>query len=58
MNRLLHGSPDADLQNEATLGKPQHREGGELIRFDRVITNPPFSQNYSREGIEFPERFR
>jgi hypothetical protein len=58
MNMLLHGIPDADLQNEDTLGKPQHREGGELMRFDRVITNPPFSQNYSRDGIEFPERFR
>ena len=58
MNMLLHGIPDADLQNEDTLGKPQHRESGELMRFDRVITNPPFSQNYSREGMEFPERFR
>jgi type I restriction enzyme M protein len=28
------------------------------MRFDRVITNPPFSQNYSQEGIPFPERFR
>jgi type I restriction enzyme M protein len=58
MNMLLHGIPDADLQNEDTLGKPQHREGGELMRFDRVITNPPFSQNYSRDGMDFPERFR
>jgi type I restriction enzyme M protein len=58
MNMLLHGIPDADLQNEDTIGHPQHREGGELMRFDRVLTNPPFSQNYSREGMEFPERFR
>jgi type I restriction enzyme M protein len=58
MNMLLHGIPDADLQNEDTLGKPQHREGGELMRFDRVITNPPFSQNYARHGMDFPERFR
>jgi type I restriction enzyme M protein len=57
MNMLLHGIPDADLQNEDTLGKPAHREGGELMRFDRVITNPPFSQNYSRDGMDFPERF-
>ena len=28
------------------------------MRFDRVITNPPFSQNYSDEGMKFPERFR
>jgi type I restriction enzyme M protein len=58
MNMLLHGIPDADLQNEDTLGKPQHRESGELMRFDRVITNPPFSQNYTRDGMDFPERFR
>ena len=58
MNMLLHGIADADLQNEDTIGHPMHREGGELLRFDRVLTNPPFSQNYSREGMEFPERFR
>jgi type I restriction enzyme M protein len=28
------------------------------MRFDRVITNPPFSQNYERAGMHFPERFR
>ena len=58
MNMLLHGIPDADLRNEDTLTSPEHREGGELMRFDRVITNPPFSQNYTRDGIPFPERFR
>jgi len=58
MNMLLHGIADADLRNEDTLASPEHREGGELMRFDRVITNPPFSQNYTRDGIPFPERFR
>jgi type I restriction enzyme M protein len=58
MNLLLHGIPDADVRNEDTLASPEHTEGGELMRFDRVITNPPFSQNYTREGIPFPERFR
>jgi len=58
MNMLLHGIPDADLQNEDTIGHPMHRDGGELMRFDRVLTNPPFSQNYARDGMEFPERFR
>jgi type I restriction enzyme M protein len=58
MNLLLHGIADADLRNEDTLSSPEHLEGGELMRFDRVITNPPFSQNYSRDGIPFPERFR
>lgn len=60
MNMLLHGIPDADLRNndDGTLEDPAHISGGELQRFDRVITNPPFSMNYSAEGIPFPERFR
>jgi len=58
MNMLLHGIPDADIRNEDTLAAPQHTEGGELMRFDRVITNPPFSQNYAKKDIQFPERFR
>jgi type I restriction enzyme M protein len=58
MNMLLHGIADADIRNEDTLARPEHLESGELMRFDRVITNPPFSQNYSRDAIPFPERFR
>jgi type I restriction enzyme M protein len=58
MNMLLHGIADADIRNDDTLASPEHLEAGELMRFDRVITNPPFSQNYSRDGIPFPERFR
>jgi type I restriction enzyme M protein len=58
MNMLLHGIPDADLRNGDTLAEPLHLEGGELMRFDRVITNPPFSQNYTRDGMPFQERFR
>src|SRR5664279_1943277 len=60
MNMLLHGIPDADLRNndDGTLEDPAHVSGGELQRFDRVITNPPFSMNYSAAGIPFPERFR
>jgi type I restriction enzyme M protein len=58
MNMLLHGIPDADIQNEDTLAVPLHTEGGELMRFDRVISNPPFSQNYSRTGMKFAERFQ
>lgn len=57
MNMILHGIADADMRNGDTLAEPLHVEGGELMRFDRVITNPPFSQNYTRDGILFPERF-
>ncbi len=68
MNMLLHGISTADLQNEDTLEKPQHVEGGELMHFDRVLTNPPFSINWGNteknsDGTpawapRFPERFR
>ena len=30
---------------------------GHLIQFDRVIANPPFSQNYNRSALQRPERF-
>jgi type I restriction enzyme M protein len=58
LNMLLHGVPGADIRLEDTLLHPQHREAGELERFDRVIANPPFSQNYTRSNMEYPERFR
>lgn len=58
MNLLLHGIPDADIRNGDTLADPKHIVDGMLQRFDRVIANPPFSQNYSRKGIQFGDRFR
>ena len=58
MNMLLHGIRDADLLNNDTLTDPEHVSGGELVRFDRVITNPPFSQNYDKASLAHTERFR
>ena len=58
MNMLLHGIRDADLRNNDTLASPEHVSGGELMRFDRVITNPPFSQNYDKTSLAHTERFR
>lgn len=56
MNMLLHGINSADLRNDDTLTDPQHVEGGELMRFDRILTNPPFSIGYT-PSQHFPERF-
>lgn len=56
MNMLLHGIGSADLRNDDTLTDPQHVEGGELTRFDRILTNPPFSIGYT-PSQQFPERF-
>ncbi len=58
MNMLLHGIRDADLRNNDTLADPEHVKDGELIRFDRVITNPPFSQSYDKASLTHTERFR
>jgi type I restriction enzyme M protein len=58
MNMLLHGIATADVRNGDTLADPMHKEGGELMRFDRVLSNPPFSQNYTANNIPSPERFR
>jgi type I restriction enzyme M protein len=58
MNMLLHGITDSLLYNEDTLERPKHVSGGELQRFDRVITNPPFSMNYNKDSLPFAtERF-
>ncbi len=58
MNMLLHGIEHADIRQEDTLRRPQHRaENGELARYDRVLANPPFSQNYIKKDIDYPGRF-
>jgi len=58
MNMLLHGIEHADIRQEDTLRRPQHRaESGELARYDRVLANPPFSQNYIKKDIDYPGRF-
>lgn len=43
MNMFLHGVFSADIRKGDTLREPQHSKGGELMSFDRVIANPPFS---------------
>jgi len=58
MNMILHSIGGADIRNEDTLQSPQHlNDDGELRAFDRVIANPPFSQNYSRTNMMLQERF-
>ncbi|MBL7770132.1 MAG: SAM-dependent DNA methyltransferase [Flavipsychrobacter sp.] len=46
MNMILHNHLDASLEKGDTLVYPKHKdEKGELLLFDRVIANPPFSQD-------------
>lgn len=57
MNMILHNIADANVRNGDTLEDPLHIQGGELMRFDKVLTNPPFSQNYNKDNLPFKERF-
>lgn len=43
MNMFLHGVLNADIQKGDTLREPKHIKDGNLMSFDRVIANPPFS---------------
>ena len=43
MNMFLHGVQSADIRKGDTLREPKHTKSGELMSFDRVIANPPFS---------------
>lgn len=58
MNMILHNVYDADIRLGDTIEDPQHTSGGSLVKYDRILANPPFSQNYSKENMQFPSRFR
>lgn len=47
MNMLFHDIYDSMILQGDTIADPQHVDHGELQRFDVVIANPPFSENYS-----------
>jgi type I restriction enzyme M protein len=58
MNMILHNITKSTIENADTLEDPQNLLHGQIRRFDRVLANPPFSQNYSRAAVKFPSRFR
>jgi len=58
MNMILHNITRFTIENGDTLEDPQILENGQIRKFDRVLANPPFSQNYSRANVKFPGRFR
>jgi type I restriction enzyme M protein len=58
MNMILHNITRFTIENGDTLEDPQILENGQIRKFDRVLANPPFSQNYSRANVKFPSRFR
>ena len=48
MNMIMHDIKDADIQHGDTLMEPYWQKNGSVRQFDRVIANPPFSQNYTK----------
>lgn len=57
MNIILHNISNYSIEYGDTLTDPLNTYNGELIKFDRVIANPPFSQNYTKADMKFPDRF-
>ncbi|MCL6572754.1 MAG: type I restriction-modification system subunit M [Bacillus sp. (in: Bacteria)] len=53
MNLLLHDLPDHMIVKGDTIRQPKLIEDGEIMLFDRVIANPPFSlKEWGREEAE------
>ena len=53
MNMILHGITNAFIEKGDTIRNPKHLKEGELMTFDRVIANPPFSlDKWGRDDVE------
>lgn len=57
MNMIFHGIKNANIHHCDTLLNPTLIENGELIKYDIVVANPPFSQNYTTKDMKFQNRF-
>ena len=57
MNMIFHGIKNANIKMGDTLANPLLKKDGVLLKFDIVVANPPFSQNYKTDGMQHKERF-
>ena len=57
LNLILHGIKSAKIEWGDTLANPLHKKGGELMKFDRVLANPPFSMDYDEDTLTQKQRF-
>lgn len=57
MNMILHNISSATIEDGDTLEDPKNLKEGSWQKFDMVIANPPFSQNYSKASMKFQNRF-
>ncbi|WP_091516946.1 type I restriction-modification system subunit M [Flexibacter flexilis] len=58
MNMILHGINSANIKQGDVIQEPLHLKDGRLESFDRILANPPFSQNYTKQGMQQTSRFR
>lgn len=52
MNMFLHGVNDAHIEWGDTIANPLHLEQDDLMRFDVIVSNPPFSLDKWAKGFE------
>ena len=52
MNMIMHGKPDAEIEQGNTLANPKFKEDGRLKTFDFAVANPPFSQKNWMNGVD------
>lgn len=59
MNMILHNISKVNIEDGDTLEDPKITEEGKgtFKRFDIVIANPPFSQNYTKAAMKYQNRF-
>ncbi len=57
MNIILHNIAKYNIEYGDTLEEPLNEKDGRIVQFDRVIANPPFSQNYTKATMKYQSRF-
>lgn len=58
INLILHNITNFTVENGDTLEQPAITDSqGKPLRADRVLANPPFSQDYDPASLTHPERF-
>jgi type I restriction enzyme M protein len=58
MNMYLHGFDQARIERGDTIRSPKLVEGDQLMRFDVVVANPPFSLDKWGAGMAEGDRYR
>ena len=57
MNLILHNISRYKIEFGDTLTEPLNVKDGRIIQYNRVVANPPFSQNYTQAEMIHTERF-